>query len=145
MASAAAFLIIPGAVSLGSWFLFEATRRVFYGYEQYGRFLDVHRDRLPLVLSGIGHALWSVGWALPYLLPLASLLLAPVRSRLAWLPLGVALILFTFSVFTYLHGSTDPSLWIAWSAGRIVSPIVPLLAIAAVCRRGAEGGAMAMR
>lgn len=28
-------------------------------YEQYGRFLEIHRDRLPLVLSGIGRALWS--------------------------------------------------------------------------------------
>jgi hypothetical protein len=55
---------------------FEAHRHVFFGYEQYGRFLEVHWDRLPLVLSSIGHVLWSGGWALPYLLPVAVLLLA---------------------------------------------------------------------
>jgi hypothetical protein len=136
--SAAAFLVIPSVASLGSWFLFEATRHVFYGYEQYGRFLDVHRDRLSLVLSGIGHALWSAGWALPYLLPLAALLLAPARHRLLWLPVGVTLALCVFSVFTYLHGDPDPSGWIIWSAGRIFSPIPVFLAIAAVCRPAAR-------
>jgi hypothetical protein len=130
--SAAAFLVIPGAVSLGTWFLFEATRRVYYGYEQYGRFLDVHWDRLPLVLSGIGHALWSAGWALPYLLPLAALLLAPAGERLLWIPVGASLVLCAFSVFTYLHGDRDPSQWIRWSAGRILSPVPVLLAVAAV-------------
>lgn len=133
--SAVAFLVIPSAVSLGSWFLFEATRHVFYGYEQYGRFLDVHWDRLSLVLSGIGHALWSAGWALPYLLPLAALLLAPARHRLLWLPVGVSLALCAFSVFTYLHGDPDPSGWISWSAGRIFSPVPVLLVIGAVGAR----------
>jgi hypothetical protein len=136
--SAVAFLVIPSAVSLGSWFLFEATRHVFYGYEQYGRFLDVHWDRLPLVLSGIGHALWSAGWALPYLLPLAALLLAPARHRLLWLPVGVSLALCAFSVFTYLHGDPDPSVWISWSAGRILSPVPVLLAIGAVGARSEQ-------
>jgi hypothetical protein len=133
---AAAFLLLPGVVSLGAWFWFEASRRVFYGYEQYGRFLEIHRDRLPLVLSGIGRALWSAGWGLPFLLPLAALLLAPARPRLLWLPVGVSLVLCVFSVFTYLHGDPDPSGWITWSAGRIFSPVPVLLAIAAVCRGG---------
>jgi hypothetical protein len=135
---AAAFLLLPGVVSLGAWFWFEASRHVFYGYEQYGRFLEIHWDRLPLVLSGISRALWSAGWGLPFLLPLAALLLAPARPRPLWIPVGVSLILCAFSVFTYLHGDPDPSAWIAWSAGRIFSPIPVLLAIAAVCRRAAR-------
>jgi hypothetical protein len=133
---AAAFLLLPGALSLGAWFWFEASRHVFYGYEQYGRLLEIHWDRLPLVLSGIGHALWSAGWALPYLLPLAALFLTPARSRFLWLPVGVSLALSAFSVFTYLHGDPDPSGWIGWSAGRIFSPIPVFLAIGAVCRSG---------
>ncbi len=134
---AAAFLLLPGAVSLGAWFWFEASRHVYYGYEQYGRFLEIHWDRFPLVLSGIGHALWSAGWALPYLLPLAALLLVPSRHPLLWLPVGVSLALCAFSVFTYLHGDPDPSAWIGWSAGRIFSPIPVFLAIAAA-NRGAK-------
>ena len=135
---AIAFLLLPGAVSLGAWFWFEASRHVFFGYEQYGRFLEIHWNRLPLVLSGIGRALWSAGWALPYLLPLAALFLAPGRRRLLWLPVGVSLALCVFSVFTYLHGDPDPSGWIVWSAGRIFSPVLVLLAFAAVCRRAAR-------
>ena len=133
---AAVLLLVPGAVSLGAWFWFEASRQVFHGYEQYGRFLEVHGDRLPLVLSEIGRALWSAGWALPYLLPLAALLAAPAGRRLLWLPVGVSLFLCVFSVFTYLHGGPDPSDWIGWSAGRVFSPIPAFLAIAAACRSG---------
>jgi hypothetical protein len=129
-------LMVPSAVSLGAWFSFEAIRHVFFGYEQYGRFLEVHWDRLPLVLSAISRAFWSAGRALPYLLPLAALLLAPARTRLVWLPIGVSLVLSLFSVFTYLHGDADPSQWIIWSAGRIFSPIPVFLAIGAVCRSG---------
>jgi hypothetical protein len=132
---AAALLLLPGAVSLGAWLAFGATRRIFYGYEQYGRFLDVHWDRLPLVLSEIGSVLWSAGWALPYLLPLAALIAAPWKSRRMLFPLGISSVLAAFFVFTYLHGDAGPREWIGWSAGRIFSPVVPLLAIAGVCRR----------
>jgi hypothetical protein len=131
---AASILLLPGVVSLGAWFWFEASRHVFYGYEQYGRFLEIHWDRLPLVLSGIGRALWSTGWGLPFLLPLAALLLCPVKPRPLWIPVGVSFVLCLFTVFTYLHGDSDPSEWIGWSAGRILSPIPALLAVAGACR-----------
>lgn len=132
--SAAAFLSVPGALSLGAWFWFEASRRVFYGYEQYGHLLEVHWDRLPLVLSGISRALWSVGWALPFLLPIAALLLAPGKpGRSLGIPLAVSLALGAFSVFNYLHGPADPTEWIVWSTGRIFTPIVPMLVLAGVC------------
>ena len=130
---ATALLLAPSAVSLGAWFAFGATRQVFSGYEQYGPFLEIHRERLPAVLSGIGEALWSTGRGLPYLLPLAALLLAPGKRRVLWLPIGVAFVLCVFNVFTYLHGGPETSLWILWSAGRIFSPVIPLLAIAGVC------------
>ena len=135
---ATVLLLAPSAVLLGSWFAFEATRQVFSGYEQYGPFLEIHRERLPGVLSEIGRALWSPGQGLPYFLPLAGLLLAPGKRRTLWLPVGVAIVLCVFSVFTYLHGDPDPALWISWSAGRIFSVIPALLAIAAVCRRTAS-------
>jgi hypothetical protein len=135
---AAAFLFLPSAVSLGAWLAFGATRRIFYGYEQYGRFLDVHGDRLPTVFSEIGGTLWSAGWALPYLLPLAALISAPRKSRLVLLPLAVSAVLAAFFVFTYLHGDANPGTWIEWSAGRVFSPITALLVLASVCRRTAQ-------
>jgi hypothetical protein len=130
---AAARLLLPGAVGLGAWLVFGATRRLFYGYEQYGRFLDLHWERLGAVLADIGRFLWRPGWALPWLLPLAALLLAPRKTRLALLPIAVAVLLAVFFVFTYLH-LPDASLWIEWSAGRVFSPLLALLAIASLCR-----------
>jgi hypothetical protein len=137
MGRAIALLIAPGVVSLGAWLSFESTRG-FFGSEQYGRFLEVHWSQLPLVLSEVGRVFWSAGWALPYLLPLAALLIASDRTRLLWLPIGVSLALGIFFVFTYLHGNTDPSEWIGWSAGRIFSAIPAFLTIATVCRRTAS-------
>jgi hypothetical protein len=129
-------LAVPSALSLGAWFFFESSRHVFFGYEQYGPFLEIHWDRLPLVLSAVGRALWSAGWALPYFLPLAALLVSFGRTGFRGLPLGVSLVLGILFVFAYLHGP-DPSEWIAWSAGRIFSPISAFLAIAATGRRAA--------
>lgn len=136
---ASILLVGPSFVSLGAWFAFEALRHVFLGYEQYGPFLDIHWERVPEVLSTVGRALWSSGRGLPFLLPLGALLLAPRKRGLLWLPLGVAFTLCAFSVFTYLHGNPDPSPWILWSAGRILSPVVPLLTIAGICGGRSEG------
>lgn len=135
---AAAFLVLPSVISLGAWFSFGATRRINYGYEQSGRYLDLHWDHLPLVLSEIGGVLWSAGWALPYLLPLAALIAAPRKSRLILLPLAVSSALAAFLVFIYLHPDTDPRQWIEWSAGRVFSPITALVALASVCGRTAR-------
>ncbi len=136
--SAAAFLVLPSIISLGAWFAFGATRRINYGYEQSGRYLDLHWDHLPLVLSEIGGVLWSAGWALPYLLPLVALIAAPRKSRLILLPLAVSAALAAFLVFIYLHPDADPGMWIEWSAGRVFSPITALLALASVCGRTAR-------
>ena len=135
---AAGFLLLPGVVSLGAWFAFGASRRLFYGYEQYGSFLDIHWNELARVLSSIASALWSAGWTLPWLLPVAALLAAPGKTRLAALPLILAAVLTGFFVFTYLH-LPDSSRWIEWSAGRVFSPLLALLAIASVCVRRQSG------
>jgi hypothetical protein len=132
---AAARLLLPSGVCLGAWFVFGATRRLFYGYEQYGSFLDIHWGRLGSVIADIGRSLWGPGWALAWILPLAALILAPRKSRLALLPIAVAALMTVFLVFTYLH-LPDASLLIAWSSGRVFSPLLAVLAVAAVCRKG---------
>jgi len=86
------------------------------------------------VISSIGQALFSAGWALPFLLPLAVLLAITGRWSLAVIPVGTAALLAGFFIFTYLHGDPNPRLWILWSAGRIYSPVAVLLAIAAAAR-----------
>jgi hypothetical protein len=133
LVEAASLLLVPTAVSLLAWFAFGATRHLFRGYEQYGRLLEIHWPQLGRVLAGIGGVLWSAGWALPWLIPLAALAAPPHKSRIALLPAGAAAALAAFFVFTYLH-VPDASLLIAWSAGRVMSPLLALLATSAACR-----------
>ena len=124
-------LVGPAAVSLATWFGFGAARKLFYGYQSYGRFLDLRWDHIDEVLSGFGLAFWRSGYALPFVLPLLVLLLAPPSLRRAVVPMGIAFLLAGFFTFTYLHYETDPRLWISWSAARVFSPLAPLLALAA--------------
>lgn len=129
-------LLAPTAVAVGLWFAFGVLRDAFLGYRGYGRFLDVHLASSKTVLREIARALWLIGYGLPFLIPGILLI---VRRR-PWsptlLPLGTALALSGFLVFTYLH-VPDPALWIDWSAARVFSPLVPMLSAAAVARGGA--------
>jgi hypothetical protein len=139
-AAAAARLFLPAAAVLAAWFAFGATRRIFFGYSGYGRFLDIYPDHLRVVLSAVGRSLAGTGHALPWLVPLACLLLALPLSRRWILPIGTAAVLTAFFLFTYIHRAEDPSLWISWSAPRIFSPIAMLFALAASLGRPRGGG-----
>ncbi|MDQ5858644.1 MAG: hypothetical protein M3542_10285 [Acidobacteriota bacterium] len=127
----------PTLVGLGTWFGFGAARRLFYGYQGYGRFLDVRWDHLDEMVAGFGSAFWKSGYALPFAVPLLVLLLTPGKTRRALVPIGIAVALTGFIAFTYLHGETDPKEWIGWSAARVFSPITALLALTAHCSRAA--------
>ena len=129
--AAAARLLLPAAAMLSAWFAFGASRRIFFGYSGYGRFLDLHPDHLGAVLSALGRSLAGTGHALPWLVPLACVLVALPLSRRWILPIGTAGVLSAFFLFTYLHRPEDPSLWISWSAPRIFSPVAMLLSLAA--------------
>lgn len=132
----AVFLLVgPTAVSLGTWFAFGATRRLFYGYQSYGRFLDVRWDHISEVISGFGAAFWKAGYALPFLVPLLVMLATRGKTRRALIPIGIAAALSGFLLFTYLHGDVDPTLWIRWSAARVFSPLPVLFALSAWCSR----------
>ena len=137
---AAARLFLPGAAMLAAWFAFGATRRIFFGYSGYGRFLDLHPDHIGVVFSAVGRSLASTGHALPWLVPLACLLLALPLSRRWLLPIGTAAVMTGFFLFTYIHRAEDPSLWISWSAPRIFSPIAMLFALAASLSRLRDAG-----
>jgi hypothetical protein len=126
----AARLLLPTAAMLGAWFAFGLTRQLFRDYSEYGRFFVLHLEFLRRVPTAMATALAGTGRGLPYLVPLLCLFAAGRPSRAALLPLGTAFALVLFFWFTYLHLSTDPSEWIAWSAPRVLMPVVMLLALA---------------
>lgn len=125
----------PTVVVLGTWFGFGAVRKLFYGYQGYGRFLDIRWDHLDEVLSGFGSTLWKCGYALPFVVPLLVMLFTPGKTGRALFPIGIAVLLTGFIAFTYLHGDPDPRVWIGWSGARVLSPTTALLALAAWCSR----------
>jgi hypothetical protein len=126
---AALRLFLPTAVTLGAWFAFGARSGLFRGYEGYGRFLTIYPAIFPRVAASVGYFLWGIGYATPFLFPLVFLALRPRPWRPALLPLGIGATLCAFFLFTYLHDQS-PHMWIGWSAARIFSPLIPLLAIA---------------
>jgi hypothetical protein len=132
---ALARLVLPPAVMLAAWFAYGASRGLFYGYSGYGRFLDLYPDHLPIVLSAVARSLGVTAWGLPWLIPLAVLAVAFPLARRSSLPIGIAVILTAFFLFTYLHREENPSLWISWSAARIFSPVAVLTVLAASCAR----------
>jgi len=145
-AAGAARIFLPAFLSVGVWFAYGRRYFLFRGYESYGPTLEVHLSRIGLVLGEILRAFWETGAALPWLVPIAALAwIAAARGRLslAVYPLGIAGVLSLFFVFTYLHGSLDPTLWITWSAGRIFVVVAALLvlAVTAARARGADEAA----
>jgi hypothetical protein len=140
---ASLLLLGPAAVALGTWFAFGALRRLFLGYQGYGRFLDLRWHHFDEVVSGFALAFWKNGYALPFAVPLLVLVLTRGKPRRALLPIGVAAVLAAFLLFTYLHYEQDPRLWISWSAARVFSPLTALLSLAAYCSRPRSGAAAA--
>jgi hypothetical protein len=123
-------LLGPTALALAAWFAFGATRRVFYGYSEYGPLLDFDPRQIAAVLRATLKALISAGHGLPWLVPLICLLVAGRWTRMAAIPLGVAVALTGFLFLSYLHRVENLALWISWSASRVFSPAAMLFALA---------------
>ena len=129
-AAPAARLLAPTAATLGAWFTVGAATGLFHDYSEYGPFFALHPEFATAVTTALPSALGRIGFGLPYLVPILGLALAGRRARESWFPLGAAIALVLFLLFTYLHHRTDPSLWIAWSAARVLMPVPALLALA---------------
>ena len=134
-------LLGPMAVALGTWLAFGELRHLFRGYQGYGAVLAVRWDNLGLIAVAIGAALGKVAHALPWLVPLALWLAAGEKSRRVFLPIGVAVLLAGFLMFTYLTTAAAPALLISWSAVRVFTPVAALLALAAHRPPETAGGA----
>src|SRR5262249_59802241 len=117
---AAARLLGPTVLTLGAWFAFGAVRRLFHEYSEYGPFSAVHLDHLPSVLSAVAASLGATARGLPWIVPALALASGGRIARAARLPLGMAAALVAFLVFAYLHLASDPTLWIRWSAARVL-------------------------
>jgi hypothetical protein len=123
-------LFLPTAATLLAWFAVGAATGLFHEYSEYGAFFALHPEYWRSIAASMPAALGRAAFGLPYLVPLAGLLLSGRPSREQWLPLGTAACLILFLVFAYLHDAIDPSLWIAWSAARVLMPVPALLALA---------------
>ncbi len=125
-------LMVPTVAALGFWFAFGFLHHVFQGYRGYGSVWKIYPQASGVIVSGVAHSLYRIAYGLPYLLPVSVwLALGARRSGPSLIPLGVAAALVTFFLFTYIH-QPDPTLWIAWSAARILSPLIPLFVLATV-------------
>jgi hypothetical protein len=140
-------ILLPTVLSVGAWFAYGRRYFLFRWYESYGPTFEVHLSRLGIVLGQTLEAFWRTGYALPWLVPLAALFAVRrftaqpggLRVGTGLFPIAISAVLSLFFVFTYLHGSPDPSLWITWSAGRIFLVVAALLVLA-VTRRQASAG-----
>jgi hypothetical protein len=136
--AAALRLLSPAVVSLGAWFAFGASRRLFRGYSGEGSLLAFHPEYALVVLRAVGETLAATAFGLPWAIPLLCLLAVSGRlERNARLPLMTAAALVAFLLFTYLDRPENPVNWIAWSAARVLSPIPMLFSLAAACARDA--------
>jgi hypothetical protein len=131
-------LFAPTALALGTWFLFGASRDLFWGYKGYGDLVRISLERLPSILQAVGVSLRKAGYALPWVVPLAVFLLIPGKSRRALLPGLAAAALAGFLLFTYLTTQSDLRLLISWSAARVLSPLTALFALASFAGRSAQ-------
>lgn len=121
------FLVAPAILSIGAWFAFGISRRIFSGYGM-GPLFGIRWERTGEVLGAVAHELGKAPW--PYLAALLFLAACGATRRPAALPIGVAGLLSVFLLFTYLHGTLDPREWIAWSAARVFAPLSMLLILA---------------
>jgi hypothetical protein len=132
--AAALRVLGPTVLLLAAWFVFGASRRLFWGYSGEGKFFDFHPEFTGAVLRAIARTLAATGYGLPYLLPLVCLLaVLPRLGARAAIPLAAAAGLAAFGFVIYLDRPADPTVWIAWSAARVLSPIPVAFALALGC------------
>jgi hypothetical protein len=134
-------LLGPMAVALGTWLAFGELRHLFRGYQGYGAVFAVRWNDLRMIVAAIGAALGKVAHALPWLVPLGLWLATGEKGRRVLLPIGVAVLLAGFLMFTYLTTAAAPALLISWSAARVFTPVAALLALAAHRPPETAGGA----
>jgi hypothetical protein len=117
---------------LAVWFVYQSVAGLKVGYRTHGDLLVLHSRFLTTTLSEMARNLRAGTSWLSWMIPLGFLGTCVRRPRLDWAPaLSLAAGLLGFFLFDYLHDSTDPSLRIAWSIGRISQPTLSAIILLA--------------
>jgi hypothetical protein len=115
--------LLPAAL-LGSWVVFVKVAHLLELYR--GAAMDLYWGTLPGTLTTMARSATYELWGLPWIVPVALLLLGRNRREAA-LPLVVMVLTIGVAVFFYIH-LPDPTWWILASAPRVLlTPLVALL------------------
>lgn len=125
----------PAVLALGLWFLYGAHHRLFSFYQGFGPLLEIHWERIGLVLAAMAQSVFRIDFAIPFALPLVILLVVPPRSAAGWIPTAVGAGTALFLVFNYLHGGADPTEWIGWTASRVLLALPALFLLSSMSRQ----------
>ena len=114
------------AAAAAVWISFCARSGILDSYAGGIRSGPVVLANLPIVVRELFRAARYESLGLPWIV-VAGLLAASKLGRKSLLPISIAVASIFGNVFIFLHGSDDPSLWITWSAPRLL--LTPLLCL----------------
>jgi len=135
----AAILAAFPAAALAGWLAFCRWRALF-DFLGHAPRLYVDAGRLAIVVRGLAAgADYGAAWA-PWIVAAAVLLLAR-PSRGLGLALGAAAFTAAADVLIYLTSPADPTMWVAWSASRLLLTPLTCLFVAAIASWGGGAGA----
>jgi hypothetical protein len=142
-------LAVAPAVGLCFWFVFQAVRGLRVGFRPHGELLGVHFGYLGSILPAMARNLDAGTAWLSWIVPLGLLIVFSRKGLGSLLPaLSLAIGLFAFFFFDYLHDTTDPAMRIQWTLPRITQPCLSAIILAAgsaLASRGAPEPAAAGR
>jgi hypothetical protein len=134
----AAIAVIPAALLFAGWMAFVFRNGLYYMYS--GATLPIYWSALPVTLKTLAKVAQLELFWLPYLVPLAVILLGDVRRAL--IPLSIAFLTSCATVYFYVH-YPDPVWWIESSSPRVIlTPMLALLVGALAAHRTLPAPAM---
>jgi hypothetical protein len=129
------------AIALAAWVFFCRSHGLldFYDLNKRSQLMLGH---IPVVLREVGRQAAYDAWFMPWIVVFV-LSIGGKRTRASFLALAVALGFGGFIICTYLTSKEDPTLWIQWSAARLL--ITPLLCLFFVAPANASANAKSTR
>jgi hypothetical protein len=122
-----AAIVAPAVLLLGGWLTFIARAELF---DTYGGAKVLALHHFSIVCGSVFRMASYDAWYLPWIAPIVVVLLGDVRR--ARLPILVAMLTLAATLFFYLHGKDDPTIfWIPSSARRVLMTPLMMLVVAA--------------
>jgi hypothetical protein len=120
------------ALALSVWFAFQAARGLRIGFRAHGEPFGVHFQHLSSILAAMASNLDAGTAWLSWIVPLGLLLAFSRKGLGSLLPaVSLAMGLFAFFFFDYLHDPTDPAMRVQWTFPRITQPCLSAIILAA--------------